>query len=35
MGLPGYPDFTTQRAPSDVPASEVAAASRVVKPAVA
>jgi hypothetical protein len=27
MGLAGYPDFVTSRAPSDVPASEIAAAS--------
>jgi Amt family ammonium transporter len=27
MGLAGYPDFITSRAPSDVPASEIAAAS--------
>ena len=27
MGLAGYPDFITSRAPSEVPASEVAAAT--------
>jgi len=30
MGLPGYPDFITTRAPADVPASEVAAATAVL-----
>ena len=30
MGLPGYPEFITTRAPSDVPASEIAAAEAVL-----
>ncbi len=34
MGVPGYPEFIPQRAPEDVPATEVAAAKAAI-PALA
>jgi hypothetical protein len=30
MGVPGYPEFISTKAPSDVPATEIAAATAAV-----